>query len=80
MALRISTDRLILEFWYSGLPFIDTPKDGVQTWINCFCVERFRGVYSVGKAREEGILIPLEISLTFVSSKREVDWSRVVVK
>jgi hypothetical protein len=37
------------------------------------CVERFLRVHLVGKARE-GILVPLEISSTFASSKREVNW------
>jgi hypothetical protein len=32
-------------FWYSGLLFVDAPKDEVQTWINCFVWRGFGGVF-----------------------------------
>ena len=79
MARRVSTDRLILVFWYSGLPFFDAPKDGLQTWINCFVWRDFGGCIRWVRLEKRGILVPLKISLAFVSSNREIDWSRVVV-
>jgi hypothetical protein len=61
-----------------GSPLLMPPGRGTDL-DQLLCVERFRRVYLVGKAREEDILAPLEISSTFASNKREVDWSRTVV-